>query len=123
MTWKADRYPPWKEWADDVNPDLPPPDVAAEVSFLSAAEGGRRTGVRTGYRPQFFYDEHDWDAIQVYATHELVLPGQTIAAWLWFLSPEAHQGNLHTGKTFLLREGRQVVARGRITELISLSQQ
>ena len=38
-------------------------DVEAHITFLRTEEGGREKPVRTGYRPQFFYQGEDHDAI------------------------------------------------------------
>ena len=98
-----------------------PTDVEAEIYFLTTAEGGRHTPCTSGYRPQFYYDGHDWDAIQNYpGEQEPVHPGDTVTAYLSFLSPHYHVGNLFPGKEFLLREGARTVGRGRITKILDL---
>jgi|SRR5437667_11873967 len=99
-----------------------PPDVEAEIRFLTPEEGGRRTPVRSGYRPQFYYDGHDWDAHQEYLDAEWVQPGETARTLLWFLSPEAHLGRVHVGMEFEVREGARVVGRGRITKILNLAE-
>ena len=48
------------------------------------------------------------------------MPGQTIRAFLSFLSPECHVGRLFPGKEFLIREGQRVVARGRVMKIMEL---
>jgi elongation factor Tu len=98
-----------------------PRDIEAEITYLTTEEGGRRKPAFTGYRPQFYYDGRDWDAIHTYPDVELVMPGQTARAYLSFLSPECHIGRLHTGKEFLIREGQRVIARGRVTKVIDLA--
>jgi elongation factor Tu len=97
-----------------------PKDVEAEITFLTTEEGGRRGPAYSGYRPQFHYDGHDWDAIQHYGDVEAVEPGQTVIAYLSFLSPKEHVGKLYPGKEFLIREGHRVVARGCITKILDL---
>jgi elongation factor Tu len=87
-------------------------DVEAEIYFLTAAEGGRGTPFTSGYRPQFYYDGHDWDAIQNYPDEgEPVHPGDTVTTYLSFLSPHCHVGKLFPGKEFLVREGTRTVGR------------
>src|SRR5262245_45993974 len=95
-------------------------DIEAEVTFLPTEEGGRQTPARSGYRPQFYYDGHDWDAIQDYGPVDVVFPGQTVTAYLSFLSPSCHLGRLYPGKEFLLREGQRAVGRGVVTKLLQL---
>ena len=95
-------------------------DIEAEITYLTAEEGGRKKPAFPGYRPQFFYDGRDWDAIHVYPDVEFVMPGQTARAFLSFLSPECHVGRLYPGKEFLIREGRRTVAKGVVTAILEL---
>ena len=99
-----------------------PPDIEAEIRFLTAEEGGRHTPARSGYRPQFYYDGHDWDAHQEYPDAEWVNPGDTARTLLWFLSPDAHVGRVHAGMEFEVREGARVVGRGRVTKILNLAE-
>jgi translation elongation factor EF-Tu-like GTPase len=103
----------------EISPTLPM-DVEAEITYLTTEEGGRRKPGFNGYRPQFRYDGHDWDAIHTYPDVELVMPGQTATAYLSFISPECHVGRLFPGKKFEICEGARVVGRGRITKIIEL---
>ncbi len=97
-----------------------PPDIEAEITFLTSEEGGRKTPAYSGYRPQFYYDGHDWDAVQEYIGVFEVCPGQTVMAQLSFMSPQCHVGKLYPGKEFLVREGQKVVARGKVTKILNL---
>jgi elongation factor Tu len=97
-----------------------PKDVEAQITFLSTAEGGKNIPVKTGYRPQFYYDGENWDAIETFPDREWVYPGETVTAYIAFLSPEHHRGKLHTGKEFQLREGLKIVATGIVTKLVEL---
>lgn len=99
-----------------------PPDIEAEIRFLTTEEGGRNTPVRSGYRPQFYYDRHDWDAHQEYPDVEWVHPGETARTLLRFLSPDAHLGRVQVGMEFEVREGARVVGRGRVTEILNLAE-
>jgi hypothetical protein len=42
--------------------------------------------------------------------------------YLSFPSPQHHVGKLYPGKEFLLREGRRVVAKGRVLEILALEE-
>jgi translation elongation factor EF-Tu-like GTPase len=99
-----------------------PPDIEAEITFVRAEDGGRSTPAFSGYRPQFFYDGHDWDADQEFPDVQSALPGQTVRALLRFLSPEMHVGRLNVGMEFQVREGPRVVARGRVTKILDLDE-
>jgi translation elongation factor EF-Tu-like GTPase len=99
-----------------------PPDIEAEITFLPTDQGGRKTPAYSGYRPQFFYEDHDWDADQEYPDVETVLPGQKVRALLRFLSPQAHLGRVHVGMEFQVREGLRIVAHGRVTRILNLAE-
>ena len=99
-----------------------PPDIEAEITFVPTDQGGRSKPAFSGYRPQFYYDRHDWDADQEYPDVESVLPGQTARALLRFLSPEAHVGRVQLGMEFEVREGTRLVARGRVTKILHLDE-
>ena len=96
---------------------MKPPHIEAEVEFLAAQEGGRRTPAFSGYRPQFYYDGNDWDAQHTYPDVESVLPGDKVRVHLLFTLPEVHFGKVFVGMPFLVREGVRTVARGTITEI------
>lgn len=96
-------------------------DIEARVTFLPTEQGGRKTPARPGYRPQFFYDGHDWDATQDYGDVLEVFPGDTVTARLSFLSPQCHIGKIQPGMEFLLREGQRVVGRGTVTRILNLA--
>jgi len=97
-------------------------DIEAEVTFLPTHASGRQGPAFSGYRPQFFYDGHDWDAIQTYPDVEQVNPGDTVRVHFTFLSPELHTGKVVPGKRFLLREGQRVVGYGQVTCILRLEE-
>jgi translation elongation factor EF-Tu-like GTPase len=97
-----------------------PKDAEAEITFLPTEHGGRVSAVRSDYRPQFYYNGRDWDAVHSYPDVEEVRPGETVRAYLGFLSPDEHVGRLQPGTVFLIREGQRVVGYGRITRLLEL---
>lgn len=99
-----------------------PKDIEAEIYFLTPQEGGRETPVFNGYRPQFYYNENDWDAQHIYPDVEQVNPGDTVRVYLGFLSPKEHLGKVHVGMEFLIREGARTVGKGVITKIIELEQ-
>src|SRR6266496_4891449 len=104
-----------------ISPLLPQDqDIEVEITYLTTEEGGRRKPAFPEYRPQFFYDGRDWDAVHTYPDVELVMPGQTVRAYLSFLSPECHVGRLSPGKEFLIREGQRTVGKGHVTKILNL---
>ena len=99
-----------------------PKDIEAEVTLLPTQDGGRSTGVTSGYRPQFYYDGHHWDAIHTYPDSDVVNPGETARAYLYLISPQYHVGKLRPGKPFLLYEGRKLIGYGVVTRILNLEQ-
>jgi translation elongation factor EF-Tu-like GTPase len=98
----------------------PTRDVEASIFFLSEKDGGRKKGAMTGYRPQFYYEGHDWDAEHEYPDVTMAMPGQKVRAYLRFMSPAEHFGRVYAGMPFLLREGSKIVGYGVITALLDL---
>lgn len=96
-------------------------DIEGVVTFLTAADGGRSTPAQSGYRPQFHYDGYDWDARQIYPDVEKVEPGMTVRVLFSFTRPQQHDGKLHVGKPFLIREGRRIVGYGAVTKILELA--
>ncbi len=97
-----------------------PRDIEAEIYFLTTEEGGRKSYALNGYRPQFFYYGKDWDAPHEYPDVEKVNPGDTVRAFLGFLSPQEHVNKIHVGMEFLIREGSKTVGRGVVIKILAL---
>lgn len=95
-------------------------DIEVEISFVKTEDGGRKGPVRSGYRPQFYYNAHDWDAVHTYTTDDWVHPGEIVRGYLDFLSPEEHICKLFPGMKFVCREGSRVVAYGLVLRILAL---
>lgn len=93
-------------------------DIEATITFVPTIARPRRTG----YRPQFFYDGHDWDAEHEYPDVDEVQPGETVRAYLRFLSPENHIGKVVVGLEFTIREGARIVGTGVVTKILDLAE-
>jgi len=98
----------------------PARDIEVQLTLLPSEHGGRQGPVFSGYRPQFYYDGHDWDAQHEYPDVKVVYPGQTVRAYLTMLSPESHVGKLGPGMAFLIREGNKTVGYGSVVRLLEL---
>lgn len=42
-------------------------EIEVEIRYLTTEEGGRRTGVFSGYRGQFYYGGNDYDGVQFFS--------------------------------------------------------
>jgi elongation factor Tu len=85
----------------------------ARVYLLSAAEGGRRTEIRTGYRPQFYVRTTDVAGLLDLGEH-VAIPGETVDARVELGKPVA----LDDGLTFAIREGGRTVGAGTVTAVL-----
>jgi translation elongation factor EF-Tu-like GTPase len=95
-------------------------DVEARITFLRPEEGGRSSSFSTGYRPQFYYEGLDYDAIQEYPERAEVYPGETVTVLLHFLHPELLHTRLKLGDSFLIREGSVMVGHGVVRRILDL---
>jgi elongation factor Tu len=83
----------------------------ATIYLLSVKEGGRRTAIRTGYRPQFFVRTTDVVGVLDLGEEGHAQPGSTINASIELGKPVA----LHDGLGFAIREGGRTVGAGTVT--------
>lgn len=95
-------------------------DIAVELILLPTEQGGRRIPVDQGYRPFFYYNNSDWEALYEYEISGVVPQARPIVARLTFRNPQDHWGKLFVGMPFLLRESNHVVGYGRVTALLDL---
>jgi elongation factor Tu len=86
----------------------------ASVYLLAAAEGGRRTGVRTGYRPQFFVRTTDVVGVLDLGPDGTAAPGAQLTVTVELGQPVA----LEPGLGFAIREGGRTVGAGTVGTLL-----
>jgi elongation factor Tu len=87
---------------------------AASVYLLPAAEGGRRTEIHTGYRPQFYVRTTDVVGVLDLGPRGAAVPGDRVDATIEPGRPVA----LDTGLGFAIREGGRTVGAGTVTALL-----
>jgi elongation factor Tu len=87
---------------------------AAAVQLLSEREGGRRTPVGTGYRPQFFVRTTSVPGEVDLGEAGIALPGDRVDLTVTLGRPVA----LHTGLGFAIREGGRTVGAGTVTAML-----
>ncbi|AXK33761.1 elongation factor Tu [Streptomyces armeniacus] len=86
-------------------------DFTAEVYLLSAAEGGRRTAVVSGYRPQFYIRTADVVGDIHLGDASVALPGETVTMTVRL----GRDVPLEKGLGFAVREGGRTVGAGTVT--------
>ncbi|MDT0316876.1 elongation factor Tu [Streptomyces millisiae] len=90
---------------------VPRSGFTAEVYLLSAAEGGRRTAIATGYRPQFYIRTADVVGDITLPGGGVALPGETVTMAVELGQPVP----LEAGLGFAVREGGRTVGAGTVT--------
>ncbi|ONK15920.1 elongation factor Tu [Streptomyces sp. MP131-18] len=83
----------------------------AEVYLLTTAEGGRRTGVVSGYRPQFYIRTADVVGDIDLGAAGRALPGESVTMTVGL----GHPVPLEPGLGFAIREGGRTVGAGTVT--------
>ncbi|WP_338675241.1 elongation factor Tu [Streptomyces sp. SCSIO 30461] len=86
----------------------------ARVYVLSAREGGRRTSLGTGYRPQFYIRTADVVGDVDLGEAAIARPGDTVAMTVEL----GRDVPLEPGLGFAIREGGRTVGAGTVTELL-----
>ncbi len=86
----------------------------ASVYLLPADEGGRRTEVRTGYRPQFYVRTTDVAGALDLGPDGVAAPGDRVTVAVELGQPVA----LEPGLGFAIREGGRTVGAGTVTGLL-----
>lgn len=95
-------------------------DAEAVLTFLTTAEGGRRTPAHSGYRPAHLVRPDYWTSgIQKFVDAEIVRPGESVSAVLTFTTPEVYPRSLWIGKVIPFAEGSRVVGHARITKVLN----
>ena len=95
-------------------------EIETEIRYLTTEEGGRTSGVFSGYRGQFHYGGEDYDGFQYFPDDEAVELGTTVRAVVRFFKErwdDVHSGQITVGMPFEIREGRRVVGRGVVTRV------
>lgn len=87
----------------------------AQVYVMEAAEGGRRTPLFSGYRPQFFFRTADvTGTLHLRGDVEMCLPGDSVEVEIDLVQPVALEEHLE----FAVREGNLTVGAGKVTRLL-----
>ncbi len=98
------------------------PDVEAEITLFSPAEGGRSSPVTSGYRPQHnVLPGYLTSGSHEYLGCDEVFPGQTVHGTITFITPEAYPHGLWVGKVLTIQEGNRVVGEAKITRVLNRS--
>jgi translation elongation factor EF-Tu-like GTPase len=97
--------------------------IEARIRYLTREEGGRASGVASGYRGQFYYANQDFDGFQFFPDArpaEFIALGRDVRAFVRFVSDrweKVHKQRVHVGMPFEIREGNRMVGSGVVTRI------
>lgn len=97
------------------------PDFVAELYYYTTEQGGRRTPVWTGYRPQlkFPFSDMQTSGHQRFLNKDEVHPGDTVIAEITVISHEYLKRKLHPGLAFDFREASRIIGTGEVLQVIN----
>lgn len=96
-------------------------DFIAELQYLTTEQGGRKTPVNSGYRPQVKFDfaEMQTSGQQTFIDKETVYPGEKVDAKIKIMSPDYFADCLTEGMNFEFREGATLIGTGQIKYIVN----
>jgi len=94
-------------------------DFIALLHYRTTEEGGRRTPVASGYRPQvkFDFEKIMTSGQQTFINQEVVFPGDMVEAEIHLLYTDCFENKLTEGMEFDFKEGSVVIGQGKITQV------
>jgi hypothetical protein len=96
-------------------------DFIAELEYFATAQGGRKTPVNSGYRPQvkFNFTEMQTSGQQTFIDKEIVYPGDKVEAKIKLLSPDYFAESLTEEMKFEFWEGSTIIGTGKIKYIVN----
>lgn len=93
----------------------PATEFKGQLYILTKDEGGRHTGFRNGYRPQFYIRTADVTGeVMLADDNQMVLPGDNVEVTIKLVTPVALEAQM----TFAIREGGKTVGSGIVTQVV-----
>jgi len=92
-------------------------DLIARIRLLPTAEGGRKSFVRTGYRPNIRFGDLYTDGSFTFVDREEAQPGDEFEARLTLVNPSYVSDYLQVGSHFDITEGPRRVGEGQILSI------
>lgn len=95
--------------------------IRAVIHFASTAQGGRKTPIRSGYRPPFYFRSDPntgYDGVVTLEDRSQAMPGEECIAHVRFIHPELVWDLLEPNARFTIQEGARVVASGTVLQVL-----
>lgn len=94
----------------------------AKIRLLSTSEGGRKTGITSGYRPNAsFADAVNTDVKFELINHSTLEPGEKDTVTLIPLNFDSISEFLTFGSQFIIREGAKIIGQGMVLEILKFN--
>jgi len=101
-------------------------DIKAKLTLYPTEKGGRKTGIKTDYRPNhvFEYKENSSDFVATYIGQiefekELILPNETENVKVRFLKHQNIADLIEKGRIWWIHEGPNKIEETVITEILT----
>ena len=101
-------------------------EIKAKLTLYSTENGGRKTGIKTNYRPNhvFEYKKNSSDFVTTYIGQiefekEWILPNETENVKVRFLKHQNISELIKVGRIWWIREGPNKLGEAEILEIIS----
>jgi translation elongation factor EF-Tu-like GTPase len=98
-------------------------EIKAKLTLYPTENGGRETGIKTGYRPNhvFYYKKDSSELLDTYIGQidfekEWVLPGETVEVIVRFLKDGNIEELLTNGRIWWIHEGARAIGKAQIKE-------
>ena len=95
-------------------------DLKVRLSVLTEAEGGAAAAINQGCRPFLRYHGKNWIVVLHFFGRQMAYPGETVNAYVTFLTPIKQLGRISEGLEFELCLGPKIMAKGVVTKVIDL---
>ena len=100
--------------------------IKARLTLYSTENGGRKTAIKTGYRPNhvFEYRENSSDFVTTYIGQiefkkEWILPNETADVEVLFIKHQNIENMIQKGRIWWIHEGKRKLGEAEILEIIS----
>ncbi|MFH6771037.1 hypothetical protein [Gaetbulibacter aestuarii] len=100
-------------------------EIRAKLTLYPTHKGGRKTGIKTGYRPNhvFEYKENPLVFITSYIgqidfNKDMILPGETANVMVKFLNHNNIESFLKKGRVWWIHEGENTLGEAEVLEII-----
>lgn len=101
-------------------------EIKAKLTLYSTEKGGRKTGIKTGYRPNhvFEYKDNSSDFVTTYIAQidfekEWILPNETESVNVRFLKHQNIAELIKEGRVWWIHEGPRKIGEAEITEILT----